>query len=221
MAQPTRLKLTRSQLSAFLKDPESIRQFERLFSVADTDISSVTVLIEEASEAAGSAMATAVQALDALESVRDDLELAALAPPPATVQQFSAANSGVVPASGGGTSNFLRADGAWAAPSGGSNSVKAWVNFDGTGAIVIRGSSNVASITDNGVGDYTVNFTSALTAGYAWSASSGRASALKGLTQEAPHQAAPTTTTFRMVVGYDIAGGDNDPEYVSAVFFGA
>lgn len=76
-----RLKLTRAQLAAFLKDPESIRQFEKLFAVADSDIPSITVLIEEASTAASSAMATAVQALDALESVRDDLEFAALAPP--------------------------------------------------------------------------------------------------------------------------------------------
>jgi hypothetical protein len=76
-----RLNLSRAQLAAFLKDPESIRQFERLFSVADSDIPSITILIEEASTAAGSAMARAVQALDALEAVRDDLEFAALAPP--------------------------------------------------------------------------------------------------------------------------------------------
>jgi hypothetical protein len=39
---------------------------------------------------------------------------------------------------------------------------KAWVNFNGTGTVAIRASYNVSSITDNGVGDYTVNFTSAL-----------------------------------------------------------
>lgn len=39
---------------------------------------------------------------------------------------------------------------------------KAWVNFNGTGAVAIRGSYNVSSITDNGVGDYTVNFTTAM-----------------------------------------------------------
>lgn len=36
---------------------------------------------------------------------------------------------------------------------------KAWVNFNGT-VVTIRDSYNVASITDNGTGDYTVNFTS-------------------------------------------------------------
>lgn len=36
-----------------------------------------------------------------------------------TVATFGAGNSGVVPASGGGTVNFLRADGTWNAPAGG------------------------------------------------------------------------------------------------------
>jgi hypothetical protein len=39
---------------------------------------------------------------------------------------------------------------------------RAWVNFDGTGTVAIRASGNVTSITDNGTGDYTVNFTTAM-----------------------------------------------------------
>ena len=39
---------------------------------------------------------------------------------------------------------------------------RAWVNFDGTGTVGLRGSGNVSSITDNGVGDYTVNFTTSM-----------------------------------------------------------
>jgi len=39
---------------------------------------------------------------------------------------------------------------------------RAWVNFNGTGAVAIRASGNVSSITDNGTGDYTVNFTTAM-----------------------------------------------------------
>jgi hypothetical protein len=43
---------------------------------------------------------------------------------------------------------------------------RAWVNFDGTtntgGNCDIRASGNVSSITDNGTGDYTVNFTNAM-----------------------------------------------------------
>ena len=43
-----------------------------------------------------------------------------------------------------------------------SGLAKAWVNFNGTGAVAIRASYNVSSITDNGTGNYTVNFTTAM-----------------------------------------------------------
>lgn len=51
-----------------------------------------------------------------------------------------------------------------ATPSGSAPSYtcRAWVNFNGTGTVAIRGSGNVSSITDNGTGDYTVNFTTAM-----------------------------------------------------------
>jgi hypothetical protein len=39
---------------------------------------------------------------------------------------------------------------------------RAWVNFNGTGTVAIRASGNVSSITDNGTGAYTVNFTTAM-----------------------------------------------------------
>lgn len=35
---------------------------------------------------------------------------------------------------------------------------KAWVNFNGVNIVTIRSSLNVSSITDNGTGDYTINF---------------------------------------------------------------
>lgn len=42
-----------------------------------------------------------------------------------------------------------------------NGSAKAWVNFNGTGTVAIRQAYNVSSITDNGTGDYTLNFTTA------------------------------------------------------------
>jgi hypothetical protein len=39
---------------------------------------------------------------------------------------------------------------------------RAWIVFNGTGTVAIRASGNVSSITDNGTGDYTVNFTTAM-----------------------------------------------------------
>lgn len=44
-----------------------------------------------------------------------------------------------------------------------NGSAKAWVNFNGTGTPAILASFNVSSITDNGVGNYTLNFTNAFT----------------------------------------------------------
>jgi hypothetical protein len=79
-------------------------------------------------------------------------------------------------------------------------SAKAWVNFDGTGTVAIRASYNVSSITDNGTGDYTVNFTNAFPdANYA--ATFGVKSATGvGTTQvEIPTTGGdPTTTALRV-----------------------
>ena len=43
-----------------------------------------------------------------------------------------------------------------------SRVAKAWVNFDGNGTVAINSDFNVSSITDNNIGDYTVNFSTAL-----------------------------------------------------------
>lgn len=39
---------------------------------------------------------------------------------------------------------------------------KVWVNFNGTGTVSIRADGNVSSITDQGTGQYKVNFSSSL-----------------------------------------------------------
>lgn len=43
-----------------------------------------------------------------------------------------------------------------------NGTAKAWVNFNGSGTVAIRRAFNVSSITDNGTGNYTVNFTTSL-----------------------------------------------------------
>jgi hypothetical protein len=40
---------------------------------------------------------------------------------------------------------------------------RAWVNFNGAGTLSENGTGNVSSVTDNGTGDYTVNFSTAMT----------------------------------------------------------
>ena len=73
---------------------------------------------------------------------------------------------------------------------------RAWVNFNGTGTVAIRASFNVTSITDGGVGIYTVNITNALPdANFAYNIT-GRASAgTNGSQPWAFSINAPTTTT--------------------------
>jgi hypothetical protein len=73
---------------------------------------------------------------------------------PTEVAQFTSA--GIV----SGVSKLDTATGS--AP---SYSARAWVNFNGTGTVAIRASGNVSSITDNGTGTYTVNFSTAMSDG--------------------------------------------------------
>lgn len=62
------------------------------------------------------------------------------------------------------TDNLQNAAGTLTVPVGTvvNGSAKAWVNFNGTGTVAIRAAFNVSSITDNNVGDYTINFTTAM-----------------------------------------------------------
>jgi len=55
----------------------------------------------------------------------------------------------------------------------GQSAAKAWVNFNGSGTIATRDSVNVASLTDNGTGNYSVNFSNSMgNASYSYAASS-------------------------------------------------
>lgn len=88
---------------------------------------------------------------------------------------------------------------------------KAWVNFNGTGTVAIRASGNVSSITDNGTGNYTVNFTTAMTdanysAAFAWdpdqdSVAQFTADAVPRMAYT--QQSLNTSSTFRVFTGYN------------------
>jgi hypothetical protein len=81
-----------------------------------------------------------------------------------------------------------------------SYSARAWVNFNGSGTVAIRASGNVSSITDNGgVGDYTVNFTSAMPdANYATVATAGDATNNLINVSQNGGSFPPTTTSVRL-----------------------
>lgn len=75
---------------------------------------------------------------------------------------------------------------------------RAWVNFNGTGTVAIIGSGNVSSITDNGTGDYTVNFTTAMPdANYATNLSIG--SVTGGSSDVIPLLSTLSTTSVRVL----------------------
>lgn len=94
---------------------------------------------------------------------------------------------------------------------------KAWVNFNGTGTVAIRASGNVSSITDNTTGDYTVNFTVAMTdANYAWAVSAGRIP--NTANNAAMSAAAPTTSALRFQTT-DVSFNLVDMPYATVVIF--
>jgi hypothetical protein len=96
-----------------------------------------------------------------------------------------------------------------------SGLAKAWVNFNGTGTVAIRASYNVSSITDNGTGDYTVNFTTALAdANYATVASVRREAAFGNPPSVAIEQYSSTsrpntTTTTTVMCGDQVSHRDS------------
>ena len=95
---------------------------------------------------------------------------------------------------------------------------RAWVNFNGTGTVAIRASGNVSSITDNGVGDHTVNFTTAMVdANYiVVGSSSDTFSALAGFCNYSNGQ----TTTGARVLGVNTSNGNglDRPQMFVAIF---
>lgn len=98
---------------------------------------------------------------------------------------------------------------------------RAWVNFNGTGTVAIRASGNVSSITDNGPGDYTVNFSTAMPdANYcatfgaiAQGTSNGFTTIRQGV--------APTTSALRVATIGGASGSLNyeDNSYVNVCVF--
>jgi len=73
---------------------------------------------------------------------------------------FTASAKGLVPASGGGTQNFLRADGTWAQPSGGGAAV-IYARVGNNTAVEVDNVNNLVSTTINGIAageQYIVEF---------------------------------------------------------------
>ena len=92
---------------------------------------------------------------------------------------------------------------------------RAWVYFNGTGVVSINGTGNVTSITDNGTGDYTVNFTTAMPdANYfacPMPGSGGTVTGAVGTTSQ-------TASAYRMTYT-NTAGGNADSSFAGVAIF--
>lgn len=105
---------------------------------------------------------------------------------------------------------------------------RAWVNFNGTGTVAIRAAFNVSSITDNGTGYYSVNFSNAMPdADYSPVISTSpaytvtRNCSVQMASTGAAIEDAPTASkySFSTAQGATTAGAAYDAKYISASFF--
>jgi hypothetical protein len=96
---------------------------------------------------------------------------------------------------------------------------KTWVNFNGTGTVAIRDMHNVSSITDNGTGDYTVNFTNAMdNANYSCVTSAART--INNAFMSSIYYSGGLATGSARVRCWEDAGAAQDPNVYCVTIFG-
>lgn len=96
---------------------------------------------------------------------------------------------------------------------------RAWVNFNGTGTVAINASGNVTSITDNGVGDYSVNFTTAMPdANYCFTAVGGLKAETFGMPLQSNAANSRVAGSLRFCTASP-ADTNQDATWVNATFF--
>ena len=104
------------------------------------------------------------------------------------------------------------------------HSARAWVNFNGTGTVSIRDNGNVSSITDNGTGRYTSNFSVTIpssTYSYAVSAV-WNSTASSQMHAGRRNNSVMTTTAFHAECSNNLGSAftlSDSPEFVSTVFY--
>lgn len=98
---------------------------------------------------------------------------------------------------------------------------RAWVNFNGTGTVAIRAGFNVSSITDNGVGLYTINFTNAMPdANYSYAVDGTLfVGGVGNLNYGAAVQAALTTTNIPIRAGIETSNSPTDLDLITCSIF--
>lgn len=94
--------------------------------------------------------------------------------------------------------------------------IHAWINFNGESTPAIRDSEGIGSITDNGVGDYTLNFASSIGAGASVTITAGDTGTPATYTANI---VAVTTQSVRFQVR-DLSGSLIDIDTICAHIFG-
>jgi hypothetical protein len=95
---------------------------------------------------------------------------------------------------------------------------KVWVNFNGTGTVAINSSFNVSSITDNGTGDYTVNFSTSMANANYSANTTGLSTAVA--TTGAHHSVGDLATGSVRIFSLSWGGNMNDVSDNSLTIFG-
>ncbi len=100
----------------------------------------------------------------------------------------------------------------------GKGRAKAWINLNGDNTPTARESYNISSITDNATGNYTFNFTNAMSsANFAWAVSIGdqnHSSSTRSLSYLS------SSTTSLQLLSETSLGSNIDEAYVCVVVFG-
>jgi hypothetical protein len=105
---------------------------------------------------------------------------------------------------------------------------KAWITFNGTGTVANRDKFNIATITDNGTGDYTLTFTNNMSSSdyvvvgnAGFGSNSYWNSVYIHANPASPYYQEPTTSAFRITVSYSGAAANlGDQNRVSIAVFG-
>lgn len=100
---------------------------------------------------------------------------------------------------------------------------KAWVRFNGNGTVAISDSYNVSSITDNGTGDYTINFAAAMpNANYSLSMSATRATSPTAANNSRSMPAVLSQATGSARINFAACHVDvaEDPGFINAIVMG-
>lgn len=98
---------------------------------------------------------------------------------------------------------------------------KAWVNFNGTGTVAIRDSLNVSSITDNAVGDYTINYTTSFSSiNYCAVGSAGEGDTNFNRLVTTDYTSSRTVSAIRILVSVAQLAAAEDPLFACVACFG-